>query len=351
MSDLSQRLKDATPEPPDLGGLAHRSAVAGRRRRDRARAVGVAAVALVVLGAGLTLPRLLGDGGPEPARRSEPQCVAAPDAPVGAIATQEATWVRFCEPEAGATRQARHPRTVATGALAAAVVQGWAEWVPGRTCRPESRPAASRLFRLQVGLADGRVTEIAGDTACVDDHLLFMQAETPLLLALPTRRTEVVEPAPVTCPEAFTTTDTNRDGLRADLLRADDGQDVSTVPLLPGSALAVDVCAYTGTGEQRTLVDSWRSMDVSDLRGTATTGYADGQADCDPRPDTTSYVVVMQDDTGTARAFSVDTTACNAMSAAIGSPAVETYLGLATPELVAAIRRSARDPLVSPDQQ
>ena len=72
----------------------------------------------------------------------------------------------------------------------------------------------------------------------------------------------------------------------------------------------------------------------------ATTGYTDGVADCEPRPDATSYLVAMQDRTGTARSFTLDLTACGAMRAAIGTPAVDTYLGLASEELVRAVGQS-----------
>lgn len=354
MSDLSQRLKHATPDVPELGGVAARAAAEGRRRRTRRRLGGVVAVVVVTLGAGLTAPRLLGERGVEPAQKGDPPCVAAPDAPVEAITTQEATWVRFCElPGDAAGPRVRHARGAVTGGPAAAIVQGWAEWLPETTCQPETPPVPSRMFRIQVGLADGSVTEVEGDTACVDDHLLFIQMETSLLLqADRIRRDEVVDPPPLTCPDTFTTTLTNSDGLRAHLLR-DDAEDParSTVPLLPDSPWEVDVCAYTGTGERRTLVDSWNSIgSPSDLRSTVTTGYTDGEADCEIRPDATSYLVVMHDSTGTARTFTVDTTACNALRAATGTPATDTYLGLASSEVVDEIRRSRRDPSASGDQ-
>lgn len=353
MSDLSQRLKDATPEPPDLGGLAHRSAVAGRRRRDRVRVVGAAALALVVLGVGLTLPRLLHDGGPEPVKRSDPQCVAQPDAPLEAIETVEATWVRFCEPEDGATQQARHHPGALTGEVAAFHVQGWADWLPEETCEPARNAPPGRLFRAQVGLVDGRVVEIEGDTSCARDGLFFLQLETPLVHQLNrTRRDEVVSPVQAACPATLTTTETNTDGLRADLLRVTSGNPaLSTVPLLPDWSSQVDVCAYTGAGAQRTLVDSWTTPDTATLSHFAAIGYTDGQADCDPRPGATSYVVVMHDLTGTARTFSIDGAACNAMQAAIGTPAVETYLGLASDDLVRTVRQLRDQPGSSADQQ
>ena len=53
--------------------------------------------------------------------------------------------------------------------------------------------------------------------------------------------------------------------------------------------------------------------------------------DCGGDPDAASYVVVLRDVTGTARTFSIDGTECSPMSAAIGTPAQEQYLGLVDP--------------------
>lgn len=344
MNDLSQRLKDIVPTPPDptdLSGIATRSAADGRRRRTQRRFAAVASVVVLAAG-GVVLPRVLDDGPPDVAEHSEPQCVASPDAPLEEIETQEATWVRFCEPaEEGATRQVRFQRGVVTGGLATAVVQSWADRVVDRTCGPETPPVPSRLFRIQIGLADGSVTEIAGDTSCVDDHLLFLNMETPLLLQGGIRKDEVVQPRQVTCPDGLTTTETNWDGADAGELREDPGSPaIATTPLMPGQISAVDVCAYTGEGERRTFLEQWRSRSASNILSDATTGYQDGMADCEPQPDATSYVVVMQDFKGTARTFSLDVAACGAMSAAIGTPPVETYLGLASPELVKEVQRS-----------
>ena len=252
MNDLSQRLKDIVPTPPDptdLSGIATRSAADGRRRRTQRRFAAVASVVVLAAG-GVVLPRVLDDGPPDVAERSEPQCVASPDAPLEEIETQEATWVRFCEPaEEGATRQVRFQRGVVTGGLATAVVQSWADRVVDRTCGPETPPVPSRLFRIQIGLADGSVTEIAGDTSCVDDHLLFLNMETPLLLQGGIRKDEVVQPRQVTCPDGLTTTETNWDGADADELREDPGSPaIATTPLMPGQISAVDVVRLHGRG-------------------------------------------------------------------------------------------------------
>jgi hypothetical protein len=343
MNDLSQRLKDGVPTPPDatdLSGIAARSVADGRRRRTRRRFASVAAVVVLAAG-GVALPRVLDDSPPDVAERSEPQCVATPDAPVAEVATQEATWVRFCDlpaDEPGA--RARFPRGAVTGGVAALLVESWSEGLVDGTCHPETPPVPSRRFRIQIGLSDGGVTQVDTDIAC--DRLLFWQLETPLQGA--SRRDEYVEPQVPTCPATLTTMATNRDGAQADLLRDDaDDPSLSTVPLLPGPSIVTDVCAYQGQGEDRTLVDQWRSQSASNAVSYATTGYADGEADCRPRPGATSYLVVMQDATGTARTFTLDMAACGEMRAATGTPPVDTYLGLATTELVRLVRDS-KDP-------
>ncbi len=299
MNNLTQRLKDGVPTPPDptdLSGIATRAAAAGRRRRAQRRLASVAAVALLAVG-GVLLPRVLDDEPPDVAERSEPQCVASADAPLEEIAIQEASWVRFCDlADPGAAQRARFPRGAVTGGLAAAVVQGWSDWALDSACGKETPPVPSRLFRIQVGLADGSVTEIEGDTGCTDGHLLFRDdAEDPSL---------------------------------------------SSAPFLPGQVSASDVCAYKGSGDRRTLVDQWQVDPIVNIRSDAATGYEDGVADCDTRPDATSYLVVLQDFTGTARTFTLDMTACGEMYGATGVPPVETYLGLASDQLVRTVRGS-----------
>ena len=343
MNDLTQRLKDGVPTPPDptdLSLIATRAAAVGRRRRAQRRLGSVAAVALLAVG-GVLLPRVLADEPPDVAERSEPQCVASADAPLEEIATQEATWVRFCDlADPGAAQRARFPRGAVTGGLATAVVQGWSDWVLDSDCGKETPPVPSRLFRIQVGLADGSVAEIEGDTGCTDGHLLFIQMETPLILGIGTRRDEVVQPREVTCPEVFGTTETSWGG--DDKLFRDDAEDpsLSSAPFLPGQVSASDVCAYKGSGDRRTLVDQWQVDPIVNIRSDAATGYEDGVADCDTRPDATSYLVVLQDFTGTARTFTLDMTACGEMYGATGVPPVETYLGLASDQLVRTVRGS-----------
>ena len=150
-------------------------------------------------------------------------------------------------------------------------------------------------------------------------------------------------PDPVRCPDRFTTTATNADGASAEQL-VDDAERPwqSTVPLLPMPAVVADVCAYSGAGPRRTLVDQWRADPATSdaIRATATTGYGDGRTDCEPDAGATSYVVVLGDQTGTSRSLTIDAAACGAMSAAVGTPATDTYLGLASPRLVRIVARS-----------
>ncbi|GAA1913499.1 hypothetical protein [Nocardioides hwasunensis] len=340
MNDLSQRLKDAVPTPPDptdLSGIAARSAVDGRRRRTQRRLASVAAVVVLAVG-GVVLPRVLSDGPPDVAERSVPDCVASPDAPIDAIRTRPASWVRFCElPTDVPGDRLRVPRGVVPEAIAAVMVDSWADWMPEQACGAETPPAPSRVFRIQIGLADGTVAEFDGDTGCIEHHLVFMQL--PATMQGGVRRDDTVDPRGTPCPTAFDTTAATWDGSDAALLRDDvDGMSLATAPLLPGSSAAMDVCAFTG--EDRTLVDQWRADLHTDVVSAVATGYRDGAADCPLDPEATSYLVVLQDFTGTARSFTIDMTACGEMRAAIGTPAVDTYLGLATNELVEMVRDS-----------
>ncbi|PKH37944.1 hypothetical protein CXG46_21415 [Nocardioides alpinus] len=115
------------------------------------------------------------------------------------------------------------------------------------------------------------------------------------------------------------------------------------MPLLPLSASAADVCAYTGGGRRRELVDQWQvgSPVADSIRAIATTAVRRGaMTDCPVDPGATSYVVVLTDATGTARTLALDPTVCGTLRAATGTPAVDTYLGLALPSVVRAVARS-----------
>jgi hypothetical protein len=225
-------------------------------------------------------------------------------------------------------------------------------WQPQRgrpTCRSDDPPTVrpTRLFRIEVGLADGRVAELAGDTGCrTRDVTLFSQLETTLLMAAAAGAEHATTmPDPVGCPARFTTTATSVDGASADqLVDAAERPWQSTVPFLPAPATAADVCAYRGDRPRRRLVDQWQvGSPVSEaIRAAATLGYADGQTDCGLDPRATSYVVVLTDATGTARALALDPTRCATLQAALGTPAVDTYLGLATRGLVRMVARSRR---------
>lgn len=207
-------------------------------------------------------------------------------------------------------------------------------------------PGPTGLFRIEVGLTDGRVAEIAGDTGCsTRDELLFAQLETTLLMnAAGAGGAPGDLPAPVTCPRRFTTMATNADGTSADLLAETAEHDwQSTVPLLPLPATAADVCAYSGAGQERELVDQWQvGSPVSEsIRASATTEVLLGaMTDCPLDPDATSYSVVLTDATGTARTLAIDPTVCATLQAAVGTPPVDTYLGLALPSVLRTVARS-----------
>lgn len=305
-----------------------------------------AAVGLLLLVAVLTVPGLVAGEEPDAAPRS-PACVARSTAPADEIAVQQAEWVRFCPLAAeGAAQRVRHPAGVVTGDLAASVATTlWQTQDDRPVCAPGSpTPGPARRFRIEVGLADGRVAELLGDTGCsTRDATLFSQLETTLLMDAAGQATTDVLPDPARCPRRFTTTATNADGASAEQL-ADDAEHPwqSTVPVLPMPAVVGDVCAYSGSGERRTLVDRWRMAPAAAdaVRAATTTGYSDGITDCEPDPDATSYVVVLGDRTGTMRTLAIDPTQCGTLEAALGLPATDTYLGLASPRLVRMVARS-----------
>ncbi|QSR33144.1 hypothetical protein CFI00_22085 [Nocardioides sp. S5] len=312
-----------------------------RRRRRGAAALAALTAVLAVAGT-FAVPRLLTDDAP-PAPGPDAACVESPDAPVEQIGEQAATWVRFCPlAEEGATQRLRHPQGAVTGDLATTVAAGlWEAQVERPVCMPDEptrRPTG--LFRIEVGLADGRVAELAGDTGCsTRDEVLFRQLETTLLMdAAGVAGPAQPSSAPVTCPARFTTTATNADGESSELLvETADAPWRSTVPLLPLPAAAADVCAYRGVGARRDLVGQWRvtAPAAESVRSAATTEVRRGaMTDCPLDPTATSYVVVLTDVTGTARTLALDLTVCATLQAAVGAPAVDTYLGLATPTLV-----------------
>ena len=305
--------------------------------------------ALLVVVAVLAVPRVLGDD-PAPSARTGTRCVGEADAPVTALEEQRARWVSFCPlSDEGAAQRLRHPQGVVVGDLAASVAASlWQTQLDRPVCAAGDPPTArpTGLFRIEVGLADGGVAEIAGDTGCsTRDLTLFTQLETTLLMdAAGAAGPAGTRPEPVTCPRRLTTGRTNRDGPSADQLveTAEDGR-LSTVPLLPLPATTVDVCAYTGRGRQRTLVEQWQvGSPVSEsLRAAATVDVRRGaMTDCDVDPSRPSYVVVLADQTGTARTLTIDGAACGTLSAAVGTPPEGTWIGLATARLARLVARS-----------
>jgi hypothetical protein len=298
----------------------------------------VAVVVALLVVAAFALPRLLTADGSGSATGST-ACVATTDAALPEVDTRDATWVRFCPlADEGAAQRLRHPQGVLTGDLAPSVATSLVETQAGRrVCTPdEAIPGPTGLFRIEVGLADGRVAELAGDTGCSSrDQVLFSQLETTLLMqAAGAAGPADPLPEPVTCPDRFTTTRTNTDGDSAGQL-VDDAEHPwqSTVPLLPLPAAAADVCVYSGDGARRDLVDQWQVGPPvpESIRAAATTDVMLGaMTDCQLLPDARSYVVVLTDATGTARTLALDPTACGTLQAAVGSPAVDTYLGLAS---------------------
>ncbi|GAA5106362.1 hypothetical protein GCM10023339_03230 [Alloalcanivorax gelatiniphagus] len=325
-----------------------------RRGRGARAPVAVAAAVALVVAAAVALPRLLADDlAPVAGTATGTDCVEDVDADLGALEEEVASsarWVRFCPiADEGATQRVRHPSGVVTGDLAAAVATGlWQTQVDRPVCSSDdlSTPAPTGLFRMEVGLADGRVAELAGDTGCsTRDATLFSQLESTLLMdAAGSAGVDGSAPAPVTCPGRLTAVRTNRDGSSAAaLVETAEHEWHSSLPLLPMPAVALDVCAYTGSDARWTLQDQWQvGSPVSEqVRAAATVGIMRGaMTDCGIDPARTSYVVVLTDGTGTARTLAIDGAACGTVQAAIGTPAVGTHLGLATSALVRLVARS-----------
>ena len=303
-----------------------------------ALAVGVGALAAVLTVSGL------GSGDEPTATRRAPECVVRVTAPPAEIGVQEATWVRFCPIAQDRGQEVRRPAGVVTGDLAASVAAGlWATQVDRPDCAAGGpTPGATGRYRIEVGLADGRIAELTGDTGCSErDQVLFSQLDTTLLMEASTALASTPQrPRAVTCPGRLVVDRTNHDGPSADQLKPAS----TTTPLLPLPAVAGDVCAYEGRGRSRALVDQWQvEAPVADaIRAAATTQVDIGaRTDCAIDPARTSYVVVLADATGTARSLAIDTTECASVVAAVGTPADATYLGLARATLFRLIAGSA----------
>jgi hypothetical protein len=342
---LRGRLRTAVPQAPDLTGLAGRAEAQGRRRRTTLRtAAGTGAAALVA--AAVLIPGLFGDAGdPSPAPSpvpSTPACVAQSEVDGTDLTAGTASWVRFCGRADGQTGIARFPDGALTGELAKATVAGWEDSL-GDSARCQRDAVSGRSFRIQVGFVDGTVAqhESVTGTDC-SGELLYTVLLTRISSELDQRYEDVVRP-PETCPTGLRTDRTNTDGESAELLVGSDPvAALSTRPLLALNAQSAQVCRYLGHAGSLRLDDSWSSNNpgAEGIRVSAFIDYTDGQADCPVDPQRPSYVVMLRDKTGTTRTFSIDGAECGAMSAAIGTPAEEQYLGLASPDLIQAIESS-----------
>lgn len=345
MNDLSERLRAAVPEAPDLHDLATRAKAQGRRRRTVSRSLGAAAVAAVVAAA-IVVPTALrgGDSKPAPAPTpgEVPQCVDQSDVDTDDLLSGTATWVRFCARDDGQTGIARFPEGAVTGELAARMVANFGEVLDDDS---ECLGETNRSYRIQVGFEDGTVAQRDDSTGTCGGELLYMRLESAIVSELMQRYTSADTGPPGACPERFShglAAADSADGASAELLVGSDRiPALSTRPILALHARAMLVCRYLGSGD-RTLDDHWTSANpaADSVRVSALLDYTDGVADCaydDTRP---SYLVVLEDKTGTARSFTIDGAECNAMSAAIGTPPEEQYLGLAHSELVDEIESS-----------
>ena len=310
----------------------------------------VAAVTVLAAGAALA-PRLLADDPPSAAPGQD--CVADADVPLADLAdladVADARWVRFCPlADEGRGELLRHPQGVVTGELAAGTAGTlWETQVDRPLCGAFDAPLAGPTgrFRIEVGLPDGRIADLEGDTGCsTRDLVLFSQLETTLLVDASAAAGAPTPLDPTTCPGRLTTAETNDDGASAgQLVERAEHDALATVPLLPMLAATAEVCAYTGRAGSLTLLDQWRAgpRQAEAIRSTATLAHDRGaRTMCDIDPGRTSYLVVLADATGTARTITVDNSECGALDAAVGTPAVSTYLGLARERLDRTIERS-----------
>lgn len=340
--DLAERLRAAVPETPDLHDLAGNAEAQGRRRRNLARSAGAAAVVVVVVGAVL-IPALFRPGSepPQPTPASDlPQCVDQSDVDSRALRSETVRWVRFCGRDDGQTGIARFPEGALTGEMAAAVVDGWAQ---PETCDDDAGPFLGRGFWIQIGYADGQVAQLESSTSCSGGELVYRNLLSALSLDLASPYEPGGPPLPTTCPDRLRTDQTNTDGASAELLTGDDPiAQLSTRPILALPASEALVCRYTGYRSSLQLDHSWvvRSPAAEEMRVVSLTGYTDGMADCGVDETRPSYVVALRDKTGTARTFAIDGPECGPLSAAIGTPAEEQYLGLSSQVLVDTIEGS-----------
>ena len=267
----------------------------------------------------------------EPARpRRAPGASPAPPRPPARSARRTRAWVRFCPlADEGATQRVRHPAGVVTGDLAAATARRSGRPRTGdRVCAEDAGTAAgpSRRFRIEVGLADGRVAELGGDTGCsTRDLTLFSQLETTLLMDAvragcpPARRpapsaARTASPRPRPTPTArprtsSSTTPSARGSRPCPCCRCRPSSPTSAPTPAPARAA--------------TLVDQWQ-VELGGRRRDPRRGHdrllgRDGPT-ASPEPRATSYVVVLGDATGTARTLAIDPTAVRRRSAPRSAP-------------------------------
>lgn len=328
---LADRIRAAVPDPPPLDGLAERAAAAGRRRRMRGRMAATGAVAAAVA-AVLVLPGLVDGGEPVQPAGAGAECVSEGELTPAGDADGEVVSVRFCSRNDGQTGFVRFPDGALTGPPAPRFVANWPSG--GEKC---SR-YGGRDWRIQVATSSGTVYERTGNTEICADAEVYRQLVTLIGTQLALRHEGATPgPPPQGCPAGLAVDQTNQDGESAELLTSGGAQvaALSTTPLLALPAVDGLVCRYAGTRGDRRLADSWQvaGETAEALRVESMLGYMDGMTDCAGDPDAAAYVVVLQDFTGTARTFSIDGTECSPMSAAIGTPPGEQYLGLARPGL------------------
>jgi len=175
--DLSDVLRRAVPDPPDLTVVARHAERAARARRTRLRGALAGAAAVVLLATAVGVPRwMAGDDevpGPSTSGPTDRATAPASDSGCGRdvdhddFGTGTAVWVRFCVLQQGRDRRGPPAQyaIVPTGVLtdgAEALVSAWRQ----RVGQVHGCPFAFGRtgFRVAIGFADGTVSRIDGET-------------------------------------------------------------------------------------------------------------------------------------------------------------------------------------------
>ncbi len=247
-----------------------------------------------------------------------------------ALKDGEVEWVSFCPPPEGNAGWVLAPDTALSGESAADLVASWRDDDLTTDCT-----RTPRSFEIQIGWADGTIGRLGASTDRMvlepDAGCAPATVAVGLVTALGAERDAsyaASEPRPWPgCPDRLDLTGLSADGASAPDLGTHDERPTSRQPILLATAARALVCAYAG--KEPRFERSWElsGSDAEEVRATLQAAVRPGEADCGitARP---SYVVVLEDLTGTRRAASINGPTCGPTSAMVGTPPRETYLGL-----------------------